>query len=358
MPPSVAPTPGAPGSSRRETDAADRISPTPGPLIPSPPVADLEDLLLRTSRTFALSIPRLPEPLRREVTVAYLLFRIADTFEDAAGWPKDRRLRALADFSALVEAVAEAAGPGLGERLRLRAADLAASWTAGDLPSEHAGYLDLVGDTPAVLEAHAALRPAARATVAHHTARTARGMADFVARHDETGHLELEDLDDLRRYCYVVAGIVGELLTDLFLAAESALEPSAEALRRRAARFGEALQLVNILKDAAADAQEGRSYVPPKLGRAEVFGLARLDLGAAGEYVRRLQEGGASTGLLAFTALPVELAWRTLERVEHQGPGAKLTRGEVAVLVADLERRLAAGEPALAAFSRPRPAPA
>ena len=39
----------------------------------------LEDLLVKTSRTFALSIPPLPEPLRSEVTIAYLLFRIADT---------------------------------------------------------------------------------------------------------------------------------------------------------------------------------------------------------------------------------------------------------------------------------------
>jgi farnesyl-diphosphate farnesyltransferase len=43
----------------------------------------LHDLLTKTSRTFALSIPELPEPTMREVTIAYLLFRIADTFEDA-----------------------------------------------------------------------------------------------------------------------------------------------------------------------------------------------------------------------------------------------------------------------------------
>ncbi len=44
----------------------------------------LEELLFKTSRTFALSIPLLPEPTRREVTVAYLLFRIADTLEDGS----------------------------------------------------------------------------------------------------------------------------------------------------------------------------------------------------------------------------------------------------------------------------------
>ena len=36
-------------------------------------MADLALLLEKTSRTFALSIPLLPEPTRREVMIAYLL---------------------------------------------------------------------------------------------------------------------------------------------------------------------------------------------------------------------------------------------------------------------------------------------
>ena len=52
----------------------------------------LDGLLVKTSRTFALSIPVLPEPTRREVTVAYLLFRIADTLEDSTLWSRERKL--------------------------------------------------------------------------------------------------------------------------------------------------------------------------------------------------------------------------------------------------------------------------
>ena len=40
----------------------------------------LHALLQKTSRTFALTIPMLPQPLRTEIGVAYLLFRIIDTF--------------------------------------------------------------------------------------------------------------------------------------------------------------------------------------------------------------------------------------------------------------------------------------
>src|SRR5260221_5486408 len=94
-------------------------------------MADLDDLLEKTSRTFALSIPLLPEPTRREVSVAYLLFRIADTFEDATHWPRERRLAALNDFAALL------AHPGPE-----RAAALASAWVQTG-PASHAGDQEL-----------------------------------------------------------------------------------------------------------------------------------------------------------------------------------------------------------------------
>ncbi len=299
-------------------------------------MADLEDLLLRTSRTFALSIPRLPEPTRSEVTVAYLLFRIADTFEDAAPWPQERRLRALEELCGLLE---DPETPDASAAAR-RATE---AWTAGEPPSAHEGYLDLLAAVPEVIAAYRALSAPARREVAAHTVRTARGMAEFVRRHDERGLLALGDLDELQRYCYVVAGIVGEMLTELFLLSTPALEAAAGALRERAGRFGEALQLVNILKDSAADEREGRSYLPASVPRERVFALARRDLEVAGEYVGLLQQGGAPPGAVAFTALPVELAWRTLDRVEERGPGSKLRRDEVGAAVARVEARVALG---------------
>ena len=55
----------------------------------------LDRLLAETSRTFALTIPLLPEPTRRETTVAYLLFRIADTLEDATLWGAARKAASM-----------------------------------------------------------------------------------------------------------------------------------------------------------------------------------------------------------------------------------------------------------------------
>ena len=58
-------------------------------------MTDVDDLLRKTSRTFALAIPMLPSPPREEVGVAYLLFRIIDTFEDGALWPPARRIETM-----------------------------------------------------------------------------------------------------------------------------------------------------------------------------------------------------------------------------------------------------------------------
>jgi farnesyl-diphosphate farnesyltransferase len=298
---------------------------------------DLEQLLIATSRTFALAIPLLPEPTRHQVTIAYLLFRIADTFEDAARWPRARRIEALATFERLLLAPDPCA-----------TAATARVWAA-EVPCDQPGYRDLLAELPQVLDAFFALAPAAVELTREHTLRTSRGMAAFVSRTDDRGELRLRDLDDLRGYCYVVAGIVGELLTELFLLGEPALAPGAAALRERSRTFGEGLQLVNILKDSAADAVEGRRYLPAAVPRADVLALARANLCGAAEYVLLLQRLGARRGLVAFTALPVELARATLDRVEASGPGAKLTRPEVYALVQGVHRALDRGEPPISA---------
>lgn len=296
---------------------------------------DLEQLLIATSRTFALAIPLLPEPTRREVTLSYLLFRIADTFEDAAAWPREQRIEALERFAQLLEQPDAAA-----------TAELARRW-AQEVPCEQPAYRELLAETPAVLSSFFALAPRAVELIRDHTVRTAHGMAGFVARVSEDGELWLTDLPDLRDYCYVVAGIVGELLTELFLLGHPVLEPAAAELRSRSRAFGEGLQLVNILKDSASDATQGRRYLPEGVDRAEVLALARRDLGEASEYVLTLQRAGAPRGVVAFNALPVHLAYATLDRVETAGPGAKLSRPEVFAIVQRLHRALDRDEPAI-----------
>jgi farnesyl-diphosphate farnesyltransferase len=168
-------------------------------------------------------------------------------------------------------------------------------------------------------------------------------MARFVAR-TEGNRLTLTSIEELRDYCFVVAGLVGEMLTDLFLLGQPSLEGAAPFLRERAATFGEALQLVNILKDADADGAEGRRYLPEGVPRGDVFALARRDLGVAGEYVTALHGAGAPRGVVEFTALPSELAWASLDRIEASGPGSKVSRPEVFRIARRVRHALDRGE--------------
>jgi farnesyl-diphosphate farnesyltransferase len=299
-------------------------------------VADLLDLLEKTSRTFALSIPPLPEPTRQEVTVAYLLFRIADTFEDAGHLLPEVRVRALSDLKRLL------AAPDREETLRL-----SGDWTSAGIAT-HPGYRELLAEVPFVLDAFFGLSSGAIDAIRRSVGRSSDGMATFVSRTDD-GRLTLVDRDDLKAYCYAVAGLVGELLTELFLLGRPSLAAESAFLRARAAVFGEALQLVNILKDSAGDAAEGRRYLPPGVPIEEIFALARRDLIVAAEYIGALERGRAPRGILEFTALPVELAWAALDAVEKSGSGAKVSRPDVFLITRRVRRALDRNEPAVRA---------
>ena len=304
------------------------------PLHPKATMQRIDELLEKTSRTFALSIPLLPQPTRRQLGVAYLLFRIADTFEDAVDWPNDRRIAALREFEDL-----------LRNPTPERARELGADWAAGR-PIEHEGYLELLRDAAVVIEAFDNLDPGAQEIIRHHTLRTAEGMVSFVER-TEGGKLRLRDLDDLRQYCYTVAGIVGEMSTDLFLLGREVESDLADSLSARAPRFGEALQLVNILKDSTLDGEEGRSYLPAAVDRDAIFELARADLEIAAEYTNDLQAAASPRGVVAFCALPIRLAYAALDAVQTHGPGSKVTREQVFAIVDAMDKALDAGSPAV-----------
>ena len=292
----------------------------------------IDDLLQKTSRTFALAIPLLPEPTRNQVGIAYLLFRIADTFEDAVLWTRERRLEALGRFVELLDQEATAAEALAFECLR-------------EPPLEHSGYRDLLARMPRVLRDFGALPLSARLAIHRHVVRSVEGMKQFVRRSDERHRLALTTIEDLRDYCYSVAGIVGEMLTELYLLDRPELAAAAKELRDRARSFGEGLQLVNILKDAPRDAAEGRFYLPRDVELRAVLDLTDQALTAADEYVELLRRAGAEPGLIAFNAFIAGLARSNLRILAARGVGAKLSRAEVAAVAAEVSPELAPAAP-------------
>jgi farnesyl-diphosphate farnesyltransferase len=279
------------------------------------------NLLSRTSRTFALAIPLLPEPTRTALALAYLLFRVADTAEDAAHWSREERVAALRQLVAVLRN----GDTMLAKRLSSR-------WLARRVTSNE-GYRDLVLAFPDLLAGLSTWQPARAAILRQHVARTAEGMAQALQAADAAGQVRLRSLSALREYCYVVAGIVGELVTALFVFDAPELAAVLPTLVSNERAFGEALQLVNILKDERADAEDGRVYLPPDTARKEVIALARADLSQARAYIQTLSDGGAPPGFIAFTWLPVELAERALCAIEERGTGAKVPREEVLALL-------------------------
>lgn len=219
-------------------------------------------ILPHVSRTFALGIRLLPPALRRSVTVSYLLCRIADSIEDDLNMPIEPRRALLGQ---------------IGAALTDEGLDLSPIEQAQCNPQ----VVRLTRAANCVLREFRRLPPADQAAIAPQVREMAAGMASYLRPlHPELKPV-LEDLPDLRHYCYFVAGTVGQMLTQLFSVHNSRVDPGRQArLREVATGFGLGLQLTNIARDLTDDLSQQRNYVPSSLWRAA--GLAPRDFLAHG----------------------------------------------------------------------------
>jgi 15-cis-phytoene synthase len=83
--------------------------------------------------------------------------------------------------------------------------------------------------------------------------------------HMDLNKRSYENFDELYRYCYKVAGVVGLIMLKIF----GSNNPAAET---HAVQLGVAMQLTNILRDIREDFQRGRVYLPQD--ELEKFGLS------------------------------------------------------------------------------------
>lgn len=217
-------------------------------------------LLARVSRTFALTIPALPDRLERVVGNAYLLCRITDTIEDAARFDADAQAEFFERFIAVVKEEADAAGFA-----RALAGELAAHVSADECR--------LIEHTPRIMAITAQFSAEERAALADCVTVMGHGMAGFQRKKGVAG---LANLGEHARYCYVVAGCVGEMLTRLFIAHVPELAPRRAQMMRLAVSFGQCLQMTNILKDFWEDRAAGVCWLP-----RDVFFDEGLDLAEA-----------------------------------------------------------------------------
>lgn len=224
---------------------------------------DLEyqaSILPGVSRTFALTIPALPRQLAIVITNAYLLCRLADTIEDDVGLTDTQKTRFHAHFVRVVEG-AEPAEPFADE--------LAPLLSRRTLEEER----NLVRNTARVIRVTQSFGQAERDALTRCVKIMCRGMPEFQRNKTLSG---LPSLRNLNEYCYYVAGVVGEMLTELFVLHCPQLEPQRERMMRLAVSFGQGLQMTNILKDTWDDRSRGACWLPRSLFLEEGFDLARL----------------------------------------------------------------------------------
>ena len=162
-------------------------------------------VMAKGSKSFALAAKLLPPSRRDAIAVLYAYCRRVDDAIDLA--PQEERPEAL-------------------ERLRRELDDIYAG--EGELASVIRQYRIPRDHFDALID----------------------GMAMDVAR------TTYRTLDDLRLYCYRVAGVVGLMLCHV-------MGVSDRNALRNAADLGIAMQLTNICRDVAEDLADGRNYLPP-----------------------------------------------------------------------------------------------
>jgi 4,4'-diapophytoene synthase len=304
-----------------------------------------EDLLLGVSRTFALTIPQLPTGLRQAVTNAYLLCRIADTIEDDPLLDADTKDRF---HSAFLQAVATGCG----------ADDFATELAPLLAPSTLAAEVELIEESPRVLEITRAMHPRQRIAIQRCLDTMSHGMADFERSRNREG---LADVAEYEHYCYFVAGVVGEMLTELFCDYSTEIDANRDQLAPRAVSFGLGLQMTNILKDIWDDLEHGTCWLPRDVFERHGYDLTGLAANHTGngpafaasmhdlvEIARgHLNEALAYTlaipksepGIRRFLIWAVLLAVSTLGKISDNplfssGTQVKVSRPRVAAIVA------------------------
>ena len=300
-------------------------------------------ILPRVSRTFALTIPQLPVELSTVVANAYLLCRLADTIEDDPDLDSDAKSEFMAEFLAAVkgEADPESFARSLAPRLSRRMPD-----------AEH----ELVANTATVLRITASFTPAQYRALRRCVTTMGKGMPEYQRHKTLDGLTNLEDLD---RYCYFVAGVVGEMLTDLFCEHNEEIAAHRDEMMALSVCFGQGLQMTNILKDIWEDRSSETCWLPRNLfanlagglagairnrdgvsmqaGITKLIGIAHAHLRAALKYTQMIPK--KETGMRRFCLWAIAMAIMTLRKI-HDNPGyqsgqeVKISRNAVRAAIA------------------------
>jgi farnesyl-diphosphate farnesyltransferase len=238
----------------------------------------------KVSRSFAVVVTCLEEPLSHFMATAYLICRVVDNIEDCgqpAAWQRQR-------FAELVQLLHE---PGL-------AADILSGWGRQAWPGLSDDERRMMGlpDGAGLWQIYALLPTSTRETIARWVTTMAEGMqhishpnqASVWVRHN--GVQVLSGEADYNRYCYYVAGTVGYLASELVIEHYRIPGRAAAQLLETCEACGRGLQKTNIVKDFAEDLARGVCYLPDTWMREIDFSALSLSGAPAGWKYRVLKD--------------------------------------------------------------------
>lgn len=223
-----------------------------------------EKILPGVSRSFALTIPQLPCDLRKVVTNAYLLCRIADTIED------EPELSALQKVAFHEQFLAVLRGEEKPQNFAKQLTPLLSKATSS-------GERELIANAPLIVCNTHRFSASQRQVLLKCVSIMCQGMGCYQSNASLEG---LADQREVDRYCYYVAGVVGEMLTELFCQYSDEIDEKRADMLTLAPSFGEGLQLTNILKDLWEDRRQGVCWLPRK--EFEELGLKVDDITPGG----------------------------------------------------------------------------
>lgn len=312
----------------------------------------LQDLLRQVSRSFYLTLAVLPRAVVKQVGLAYLFARAADTIADTGQADRNDRITLLHALKR--------------QFLRDRPDwDEIGAIQARAPRQRHHGERTLLGHLASCFQMYQGLTADDRAAIRRVLPILISGMEMDVDRFpggSESQITALASMEELDEYIYKVAGCVGEFWTDLTWAHLPRLRRNwdRDAKRRIGVRFGKGLQLTNILKDLPGDLRRGRCYVPleflepaglqpgdllekgamtkfrPILHQLVGITLAHLDQG----WVYTASVPGLEVRLRLACTWPILIALKTLrllttcDNVLDPAHPLKISRGEVYRLIA------------------------
>lgn len=302
-------------------------------------------LLASVSRSFYLTLKALPIELREPISLAYLLARTADTLADTATAPADLRLQCLDEFEMLILGTSEAQ-----ETERLLAQRIRNSFIECQEDQAERRLMERFGDG---LEWLRTMQGASLTSIQKVLRHIIHGQRLDIQRFPADGILRCLSSDaELKEYTWLVAGCVGEFWTEMCaLEKPSALSPAVNLaqLQQEGARFGQGLQLINILRDVGEDLRDGRCYLPG-FSAEEVrrnnrllepiwqhwWTLCHEYLESGLNYVTQVVDNR----IRYATALPLLIGARTLARLQSAGweerlSGVKISRLEITKILAE-----------------------